>query len=327
MREGAKDMKRLSAKMSLASVLSFLIITMPVLIHAEAEQTQAGPPPVATPLVSEGVFAVKLVFALGLSPTDDEIEAESRLAEIGILPRNGWIADYPVTPDIVGELQKAVIDAAGSGKLSMSTEEAQKRFNETLAEFGLSITPYVARGIEEASPSGSADYPTPATINNYYYDEGPPVVTCYAPPPSFYYMYAWVPHPFWWSGFWFPGFFILHDFHKTVVVNRRVVFVSNHFRDIGTNRVFRVDPVARFNGRTFGGIGASRTRGLLSTGIPGGDKTIFNRPRARHLPGGIMVEPPFSRGQVRPSPPSGSRVPPPPRGRGGAPEQRQRRGR
>ena len=318
-------MKGLSERKLSVLILILLILTMPIVVNSQTEGTPSGPPPIAAPTVSEGVFAVKLVFTLGLSPTDDEIEAESRLAEIGILPRNGWIADYPVTPDIVGELQQAVFEAAGSGKLSMNKEEAEKRYNETLAEFGLSIMPHVDRGTEEPRPSASADYPTPATINNYYYSDGPPVVTCYAPPPSFYNMYAWVPYPFWWSGFWFPGFFILHDFHKTVVVNRRVVFVSNHFRDIGTNRVFRVDPVARFQGRTFGGLGASRARGLISTGIPGSDQTIFNRPRGRNLPGGIMVEPPFSRGKVRPSPPGGTRVSPPPRGSEGPSERGRRR--
>ncbi len=318
-------MKKLFEKRVSVLILVLLILAVPVAVNSQTEQAQSGPPPIATPTVSEGAFAVKLVFALGLSPTDDEIEAESRLAEIGILPRNGWIADYPVTPDIVGELQKAVLDATGSGKLSLNKEEVEKRFNETLAEFGLSIRPHVDRGTEEPSPSGSADYPAPAIINNYYYNEGPPVVTYYAPPPSFYYMYAWVAYPFWWSGFWFPGFFILHDFDKTVVVNRKVVFVSNHFRDIRTNRVFRVDPVARFQGRTFGGLGASRAKGLISTGIPDSDKTIFNRPRGRNLPGGIMVEPPFSRGPVRPSSPGGTRVSPPSRGSEGPSERGRRR--
>ena len=76
-----------------------------------------GPPPIGGPLVREGDFAVRLLSALDLGTTDDEVEAETRLGEVGIIPRNGWIADYPVTPDVLGELQKAVVDAASSRKI------------------------------------------------------------------------------------------------------------------------------------------------------------------------------------------------------------------
>ncbi len=303
-------MFKLPLRMFGALALSLLIIATPVLMQAQPEPAQPGPPPIAPPLVREGDFAVQLEFALGVGVSDDEVEAESRLAEIGILPKNGWIADYPMTPDVIGELQQAVSDAVRAGKLSLSQEEALNRFEKTLHESGLTVKPYGAGDISGAPPPAMESYPNPAVVNNYYYREGPPVVTCYTPPHDFYHMYAWVPYPFWWTGFWFPGFFILHDFHRTVIIQKRVVFVSNHFRDVRANRVFRIDPVSRFHGRTFGGIGASRTRGLLPTGIPGSERRIFNRPRG--VPGGIMVDPPFSRGGRTPRPPS--RVTPPSRG-------------
>ncbi len=309
-------MKKIKQSQVTTLFLSLLITLMPVLICAQPDQMAHSTPPISSPLVREGEFAIRLEFWLGVGTTDDEAEAENRLAEVGILPRNGWIADYPVTPDIVGELKQAVIDAAASGKISLSRDEAVKRFNDTLSEFGLSLTPYPSQENTEAYSTTTDNYPNPSVVNNYYYREGPPVVTYYTPPPAFYYMYAWVPFPFLWSGFWFPGYFILHDFHKTIVINRRVVFVSNHFRDIRSHRIFRVDPVARFNGRTFGGIGAGRTRGLLSTGVPGGDRRIFNSPAPRNLP---MINQPAARGQMVRPPSRGSVTATPPALRGGTP--------
>jgi hypothetical protein len=175
------------------------------------------------------------------------------------------------------------------------------------------MTPYAPQGSNEAVPPGSENYPNPSVVNNYYYNEGPPVMTYYTPPPDFYYLYAWVPFPFWWSGFWFPGFFVLHDFHRTIIVDRRPVFVSNHFRDVRVNRVFRIDPDARFRGRTFGGIG-TRTRAIVPTGIPGSERRIFNNPPPRNAPGGATVRPPSVRSRsMTPPSRSGMTATPPPR--------------
>ncbi len=241
--------EKMTLRRFVESILGLLTLLIPIMIDAQPAQAQASPPPIAAPLVREGTFAVKLQTGLALGMTDDEVEAENRLADAGISPRNGWIADYPVTPDIIGELQQAVSDAADSGKVSFSRDEALQRFNSTLSESSLSITPYSPQGSNEAAPSGSENYPNPSVVNNYYYNEGPPVMTYYIPPPDFYYLYAWVPFPFWCSGFWFPGFFVLHDFHRTIIVNRRPVFVSNHFRDVRVNRVFRIDPDGTIQGQ------------------------------------------------------------------------------
>ena len=317
------------------AVLGLSILLIPIMIDAQPAQTQASPPPIAAPLIREGTLAVKLQAGFAVGMTDDEIEAENRLADAGISPRNGWIADYPVTPDIIGELQQAVSDSADSGKIAFSREEALQKFNLLLSESDLSMTPYAPSGNNETTPPGSENYPNPSVVNNYYYNEGPPVMTYYIPPPDFYSLYGWVPFPFWWSGFWFPGFFVLHDFHKTVIVDRRPVFVSNHLRDVSVNRVFRIDPAARFSGRTFGGIGASRARGLLPTGIPGSDRRIFNNPPPRNVPGGGTVRPPSLRSRTVPPPPrsgmtatppaprsGGTALPPSQRGATGAPPSR-----
>jgi hypothetical protein len=263
---------------------ALLLLLLPSFGQAEAPPAPSLPP-ISQELVREGDFALRLHAALGLGALQDETEAESALAQAGIMPRNGWIADYPVTPDIIGELQNSVGDAAARGSLPLDRSEALKRLDAVSAEQSLGIRPQTTVGTEEFLGQRAAeDYPNPTVINNYYQTEGPPIVTYYAPPPD-YYLYGWIPYPFWWAGFWFPGYFILHDFHRSFHFHNRVSFVSNHFNDLRGHRVYRVDPVSRFNGRTYAGIGATRRRGFISTGVPRSQRTIFNAPRAQAAPG------------------------------------------
>lgn len=266
--------------------VALFLLVIPTVIQAQPEQTQTEPPPIEQPLLREGSLAVQLESALGLGNSNDEVMAESRLGEVGITPRNGWIADYPVTPDIIGELQKSIGDAADSKKITLNREEAMKKLDDIISGLGgVSVKPYTNTKTYETLPGEAQDYPNPTVINNYYYDEGPPIVTYYTPPPDFYYLYSWVPYPFWCYGFWFSGFFILNDFHRHIFAGHKSVFVSNHFNDFKQHRVFRVDPVSRFNGRTFAGIGVTKRHGFISTGVPRSNRTIFNAPRVQAVPG------------------------------------------
>ena len=129
-----------------------------------------GPRPVEQSLVREGSLAMKLAEAFKIGEVKSEAEAESRLAQIGIVPRNGWIADYPVTPDIIGELQNAIAAAADSGKLVMKKDEAIKTFQGLIADIqsqyaGAEPPP------EEQSPPESyySPYPYYPYYNPYYY--------------------------------------------------------------------------------------------------------------------------------------------------------------
>jgi len=131
------------------------------------------------------------------------------LVAAGIAPQNGWTADYPMTLIIIGQVRNAVVAAAASSKLPMGKDEALQTFEGLTAEFGLAIVPGPDQYAEGQLPS-SSEYVPPPVINEYYYTEGPPVVTYYPPPWDYYYLYGWVPHPFWCSGFFFPGFFILN---------------------------------------------------------------------------------------------------------------------
>ncbi|MGD0275118.1 MAG: hypothetical protein ABSB79_03515, partial [Syntrophales bacterium] len=262
-----------------------VLLLIPALLHAQSQST----PPIGTPLVREGAFAVKLDAILDVGWTEDEVEAESKLGGAGIAPRNGWIADYPVTPDIIGELQTAVANAADSNKLSIDRDEALKRLNDITVDSGLPVNPYADGQAYEGEPPESENYPDPSAVNTYYADEGPPVITCYAPPPNYYYLYAWIPYPFWYFWFWFPGYFILHDFHKIVTINNRVAFVSNHFNDINVHRVYRIDPISRFHGQTYAGIGAPRSKNFISTGVPRSDRSIFHGSRGNIAPDGRVA--------------------------------------
>jgi len=271
-------MKKLLAVAILASLL-----LMTIAVNGQSEEAAAQAPPVSQNLVREGDFAVKLVDTLRIGKAENEAEAESILASTGIAPRNGWIADYPVTPDIIGELQNAIGEAADSGRLAMDRNEAMKLFQDVTAQAGI---PVVADTQDEypgdVEARNYAGYPDPLIINDYYYNEGPPVVTYYPPPWDYDYMYAWVPSPFWCSGFFFPGFYVLHDFHKVFVVNRRVIVITNHFRDHRTRRVFRIDPLRRHAGDHPEGIrGTSPRRRFDSAGAKNGASSIFDRSRER----------------------------------------------
>jgi uncharacterized membrane protein YgcG len=263
-------------------------------------------PPVEQPLVPEGVLAVQLVEALKMGQTQDEAQAENLLSAVGIEPKNGWIAGYPVTPAVIGEIEKGVATAAAAGRLGMGKEPALKAVGNLKAQLGLSVTPGATLpSASQTAPSGGTpstiiykyidkngvvhftdryetipqEYrdriemiretvqpqpsvgpaqeeageqannypatPSPEVINNYYYNEGPPVVTYYAPPEPYYYLYSWVPYPFWCSGFFFPGFFMLHDFHRHVFFHNHPFVVTNHVANAVGNRVFVVDPVGR----------------------------------------------------------------------------------
>ncbi len=248
------------------------LFLLPLAVYAQSENSSKEAPPVSQALVPEGDFALKLVPALGLGTPSGEAQAEDMLTSVGIAPRNGWIADYPVTPDIVGELQDAMVTAADSKKLPMEKVEALKAFQDLTTEFGLAVVPGSSGQYAENQPP-----PDPAIVNNYYYEEGPPVVTYYPPPWDYDYLYAWVPYPFWSGGFFFSGFFCLHDFHRVVFVGHHRFVVSNHVINPVGNAVVRVDPVGRRTGNGFSMANISHNRGFNTSDANKGAASIFNR--------------------------------------------------
>jgi hypothetical protein len=161
----------------------------------------------------------------------------------------------------------------------MGKEEALNAFQNLIAEFGLAVLPGSSDRYAESQPRPNSTF-----INNYYYEEGPPVLTYYPPPWDYYYLYAWVPYPFWCSGFFFPGFFVLNDFNIIVVVNfhghHHHHKITNHFIDPKTHTVLRVDPRTRAIGRA-DKTSPSRIQGFNSTEARKGAASIFERSRNR----------------------------------------------
>ena len=100
---------------------------------------------------------MKLAEALKMGEVRSEAEAESKLASIGIVPKNGWIADHPLTPNVIGELQNAIGEAADSGKIAMKRDDAMRMFQDLIMDIESQYA-----GVEP-SPGGQP-YPEP-----YYY--------------------------------------------------------------------------------------------------------------------------------------------------------------
>jgi len=238
-------------KTMFVTLIILVFVLVPVMAIAQ-NYSAVGQAPIAQPLVREGTVAVRMVEALNLGLTADEVEAENLLLAVGIAPRNGWISDYPVTPDIASELRDAVIGATDAGALKLGRDEAAQAFDGVLTQYNLMVqtdTSAVA-AYEEQAPA----YPDNTMVDNYYYDYGPPPVTYYAPPEYYAHMYSWVPYPFWGWNAWYPGFFVLADFHRFAFADNRVFVVSNHFFDKREHRHSRIDARARFHefhGRRF----------------------------------------------------------------------------
>jgi hypothetical protein len=248
------------------TIFSLLLLPLAAYTQSVTTMTVANsgqtPPPVSQPLIREGDFAMKLVSALNLGTAKNGTDAENILASAGIAPKNGWISDYPMTPVVIGQLQQSIEAAARAGKLPMNSNEATKAFLTLAGNEGLPVR--VASGISPGETATNyGEYSNPTVINNYYYNESPPVVTYYAPPPDYIYLYTWVPYPFWWSGFWFPGYYCLNDFDVVVSVHHEREVITNHFFNPVTRRFVRIDPRTlaferglhgRFRGRYFGGF-------------------------------------------------------------------------
>jgi hypothetical protein len=246
----------------LSVVLSAGLLLYPVTSFTQDYGPQSSQkqqaPPVAQTLVREGDFAIRLAAELKLGNPENEAIAEDMLAKAGVSPLNGWISDYPLTPEIIGQLADSIATAADQGKLPMTAGEANKGLYSLASEMN---QPTPAGPGAGTAPVGSSN---PMVVNSYYYDQGPPVISYYPPPPDYAYLYTWVPYPAFWFGFWWPGFFICHNFTTVIVSNTTFVtrraIVSNQIINPVTRTVTVVDPVVRTS------TGAVRSMTALRTG-------------------------------------------------------------
>jgi hypothetical protein len=104
-------------------------------------QTGINPPQIEQALIPEGVFAMQLAKALTLNPIPDEAKAEELLSRLGIEPKNGWISEYPVTPAVLGDIEKGVSEASDQRKLPLTKEQALKLVGDVKAGLGLEVNP------------------------------------------------------------------------------------------------------------------------------------------------------------------------------------------
>ena len=147
--------------------------------YYQSERNKPGAPPVEQTLVREGSLAIKLAQALKTGEVKSEAEAENRLASIGIAPRNGWIADYPVTSDVIGELQNAIGAAVDSGKLVMKKDEAIKTFQDLIVAIE---SQYAGVEPPPGAQPPSEPYYYPYPYYPYYYPYPYPYSYFYHPP-------------------------------------------------------------------------------------------------------------------------------------------------
>jgi hypothetical protein len=245
-RKEVKKMKTLVVMLSIVSLLLLPLAAYTQSLETEAITSSGGniaaPPPVSQPLIREGDFAIKLASTLNLGMASNDADAETILASAGIAPKNGWISDYPVTLVVIGELQQSIEVAASAGRLSMGSSAALQAFQALVADEGLPIQAAAGTSPAAEAATNYGEYSNPTVINNYYYEEGPPVVTYYAPPSDYAYLYAWIPYPFWWAGFWFPGYYCLNDFDVVLFVHHEREVCTNHFYNRATRSYVRIDP-------------------------------------------------------------------------------------
>ncbi|MEN6466152.1 MAG: hypothetical protein ABFD62_13305 [Syntrophaceae bacterium] len=196
-------------------------------------------PPIAAPLVRQGVFAVSLATSLGINIGLSETAAINNLSAIGIIPRGGWVPGALVTPAVIGELQHSVFLAARSGQLLISSGRVLTRFNDVRLRLGLPIFPVPAASRAAFLNAGAID---PRQINRFFAINGPPLLTFFPPPNRFRNLFTFTPCPFVCSNVFFPGFFVRND-------SRFFVRVSDFGRT--TARLVAVDNARRFNSVRF----------------------------------------------------------------------------
>jgi hypothetical protein len=136
-------------------------------VYSQPGENKADPRSGERSLVREGYFAMELADVLKIGEVKSEAEAESRLASVGIAPKNGWIADYPLTPKIIEELENAVGEAADSGKIAMSREEAIGAFQDLIASLE-------SQNARVEPPPDRVPYPEPYYYPRFYFYPAPP---------------------------------------------------------------------------------------------------------------------------------------------------------
>jgi len=189
-----------------ASGIVFLFL-IPFFCYGQSEQNAVKAPAGSPGLVREGNFALHLAEALKLGTAKNEAEAESMLALADIAPKNGWITDYPLTADMIGEVRKSISVALDSGKIAMNKNEALLAVQVLIdSQWKSPAAPSKEQAREYGDNQPTADqgydpYDNPEPYYSPYY--------VYSPYPSYYGYYPFpylYPYPYFRGGFVIRGF-------------------------------------------------------------------------------------------------------------------------
>ena len=148
--------KEYQMKRVLVILVAAGLVLAPYIASVNAQSSTSNRPPIGQPLVSEGEFAVELATALNLSLSHEEAAAEDALGSISIAPRNGWISDYPITPDIIAEVRESAARSASSGSLKMAEIEATGIVDSVSTAMNLPIEVAGGKGAYESGSSSNS---------------------------------------------------------------------------------------------------------------------------------------------------------------------------
>lgn len=195
------------------TLFAILFALWPALAPAAEQPVELNPEQLIAPEVlpqSEFAFHLANALAVRIPQGDDPLRAIRALAALGISPRVGWTPDAAVTPRTIAEVRDAVATAAAAGRLREDPQDAVRAFEVVTAQLGLPLPvepPRYAgaeRGVQLYEGACDARY-----YDDYYGGAGVPPYTYCRPPPAYFSMYAWIGTPFYWGGYYFPGYYTL----------------------------------------------------------------------------------------------------------------------
>lgn len=213
-------------KMTIQRLLVVLLAVCSIFLPLDAESDYSDSSSLAPPLVREGEFAIQLVEVLGIGPATSEYEAGEILVEVGILPEEAWAPDDYITPEFIGALGDSIGEAADTGRIWMSRDEAMEALYSLLVEFGLPIPDEFSNRYVIGDPPYSDQYCDHRTVIRHYSRYSPPKITYCRPPYDYYDRYVWVPYGLWWYGHYYSGYYIFYHLH--LAIHRHHHFHHNH---------------------------------------------------------------------------------------------------
>ncbi len=108
--------------------------------------------------VTQGEYAVALAKKLEIAESPTVAEAVSRLKHLGVEPDKGWKSDAEMTPELVEQLYRRLVDAVEEGKLDFSVDQLKKILRDLAVSFDLPFPSKLPRS------SGAPPAPSPSSI-------------------------------------------------------------------------------------------------------------------------------------------------------------------